>query len=123
MNILNSGRFGVGAGAGGGLRKLIGIKNLQKKPKALISLYIALLMPSFYFRHCIIKISNPEQPLLFLKICTWVQISGHELHRLYRPPHGSMSNGDCRLCTHDHIIQCAHSHIFKQKRDCSNSKN
>ena len=26
MNILNSGRFGVGAGAGGGLRKLIGMK-------------------------------------------------------------------------------------------------
>ena len=24
MNILNSGRFGLGAGAGGGLRKLIG---------------------------------------------------------------------------------------------------
>ena len=31
MNILNSGRFGVGAGAGGGLRKLIGIKNREKK--------------------------------------------------------------------------------------------
>ena len=25
MNILNSGRFGLGAGAGGGLRKIIGI--------------------------------------------------------------------------------------------------
>ena len=74
MNILNSGRFGVGAGAGGGLRKLIGIKNRkEKKKKALISLYIASLMPSFYFRHCIIKISRPEQPLLWLKICTWVQ--------------------------------------------------
>lgn len=24
MNILNSGRFGIGAGAGGGLRRLIG---------------------------------------------------------------------------------------------------
>ena len=33
MNILNSGRFGVGAGAGGGLRKLIGIKNRKKKKK------------------------------------------------------------------------------------------
>ena len=51
MNILNSGRFGVGAGAGGGLRKLIGIKNREKKTKALIILYITLLMPSFYFRH------------------------------------------------------------------------
>ena len=29
MNILNSGRFGVGAGAGGGLRKLIGDNNVQ----------------------------------------------------------------------------------------------
>lgn len=30
MNILNSGRFGLGAGAGGGLRKLIGMKNREK---------------------------------------------------------------------------------------------
>ena len=35
MNILNSGRFGVGAGAGGGLRKLIGIKNREKKNKSI----------------------------------------------------------------------------------------
>ena len=35
MNILNSGRFGVGAGAGGGLRKLIGIKNRKNKNKSI----------------------------------------------------------------------------------------
>ena len=116
MNILNSGRFGVGAGAGGGLRKLIGIKNQEKK-KALISLYIALLMPSFYLRHCIIKIRRPEQPLLWLKICTWVQISGHELHRLYCPSHDLMSNADCRLCTHDHIyLMCSFTYFQAKER-------
>ena len=35
MNILNSGRFGVGAGAGGGLRKLIGKKKSRKKKHSL----------------------------------------------------------------------------------------
>lgn len=100
MNILNSGRFGVGAGAGGGLRKLIGIKNREEKA---FTLHITSLMPSVYFRHCIIKISRPEQPLLWLKIGTWVQISGHELQHLYCMPHDSMPNGDCHLCTHDHI--------------------
>ena len=46
MNILNSGRFGVGAGAGGGLRKLIGIKNRnikQNHRSVYISLYFKCL--------------------------------------------------------------------------------
>ena len=44
MNILNSGRFGIGAGAGGGLRRLIGnIHSLATDCKIQINISCTLL--------------------------------------------------------------------------------
>ena len=76
-------------------------------------------MPSFYFRHCIIKICRPEQPLLWLKICTWVQISGCELHRLLTALHVTqcpMAIAACVLMITYTCIQCAHSNFQAKER-------
>lgn len=67
-------------------------------------------MPSFYFRHCIIKIRRPEQPLLWLKICTCrVQI---RVHATQCP----MAIAACALMITYTCIQCAHSHFQAKER-------